>query len=193
MNQRPVVARVKQKTDPHTSRAPSPAPRNRSADRSSERRLNITELERSASSSGPPPLPIPGDGAPSTEVSEEGGVLSGMGSEKVGKMFAIGAGSGFLAGVFGVGGGILTVPSVSLATDLGHKEVRSRVSGLGTRTPREGGKETNRIQTLLNQPKTCQTINNSKPNQANIGQGETKQKKTKPNQTKRKETKRKRV
>ena len=39
-------------------------------------------------------------------------------------MFAIGAGSGFLAGIFGVGGGILTVPSISLATDLGHKEVR---------------------------------------------------------------------
>ncbi|CAM9461150.1 unnamed protein product [Scytosiphon promiscuus] len=43
--------------------------------------------------------------------------------ENVAKMFAIGAGSGFLAGVFGVGGGILTVPSISLATDLSHKEV----------------------------------------------------------------------
>lgn len=44
-------------------------------------------------------------------------------SGKVVKMFAIGLGSGFLAGVFGVGGGVITVPALSLATDLGHKEV----------------------------------------------------------------------
>ena len=45
-------------------------------------------------------------------------------SDKVVKMFAIGLGSGFLAGVFGVGGGVVTVPALSLATDLGHKQVR---------------------------------------------------------------------
>lgn len=44
-------------------------------------------------------------------------------SGKVVRMFAIGLGSGFLAGVFGVGGGVVTVPALSLATDLGHKEV----------------------------------------------------------------------
>lgn len=43
--------------------------------------------------------------------------------EKLPRMFAIGIGSGFLAGVFGVGGGVVTVPAISLATDLGHKEV----------------------------------------------------------------------
>lgn len=52
----------------------------------------------------------------------EGGVF-GATSGKVVKMFAIGLGSGFLAGVFGVGGGVVTVPALSLATDLGHKEV----------------------------------------------------------------------
>lgn len=57
---------------------------------------------------------------------------------KVVKMFAIGAGSGFLAGVFGVGGGILTVPSISLATDLGHKEVR-RGQGAPHRDGASGG------------------------------------------------------
>lgn len=60
------------------------------------------------------------EGAPSDA---QQGHPSASGSEKVVKMFAIGAGSGFLAGVFGVGGGILTVPSISLATDLNHKEV----------------------------------------------------------------------
>ncbi|CAN0270287.1 unnamed protein product [Ectocarpus fasciculatus] len=49
--------------------------------------------------------------------------VPGVSSERVTTMLAIGAGSGFLAGVFGVGGGVLTVPSVSLATDLGHKKV----------------------------------------------------------------------
>ncbi|CAN0168041.1 unnamed protein product [Ectocarpus fasciculatus] len=49
--------------------------------------------------------------------------VSRVSSERVTTMLAIGAGSGFLAGVFGVGGGVLTVPSVSLATDLGHKKV----------------------------------------------------------------------
>lgn len=39
------------------------------------------------------------------------------------KMSAIGLGSGFLAGVFGVGGGVVTVPAISLTTDLSHKEV----------------------------------------------------------------------
>lgn len=46
--------------------------------------------------------------------------------EKLPRMLAIGIGSGFLAGVFGVGGGVVTVPAISLATDLGHKEVWSR-------------------------------------------------------------------
>ncbi|CAN0289064.1 unnamed protein product [Ectocarpus sp. 12 AP-2014] len=49
--------------------------------------------------------------------------VPGVSSERVTTMLAIGAGSGFLAGIFGVGGGVLTVPSVSLATDLGHKKV----------------------------------------------------------------------
>lgn len=47
---------------------------------------------------------------------------------KVLRMSAIGLGSGFLAGVFGVGGGVVTVPALSLATDLSHKEVRLTVN-----------------------------------------------------------------
>ena len=49
--------------------------------------------------------------------------------QKLPKMFTIGLGSGFLAGVFGVGGGVVTVPAISLATDLGHKEVCVCVCG----------------------------------------------------------------
>ncbi|CAM9222789.1 unnamed protein product, partial [Pylaiella littoralis] len=86
-------------------------------------------VEPSNSSSVPtvsPVTPLPGGGGGGI-ISEAGGgdgTLSDFpGSGKVVKMFAIGAGSGFLAGVFGVGGGILTVPAISLATDLGHKEV----------------------------------------------------------------------
>ncbi|CAM9218806.1 unnamed protein product [Discosporangium mesarthrocarpum] len=41
----------------------------------------------------------------------------------VGKMSCIGLGSGLLAGMFGIGGGVLTVPAISYSTDLGHKEV----------------------------------------------------------------------
>lgn len=61
-----------------------------------------------------------------TEAGGEGTSPSvpGVSSERVTTMLAIGAGSGFLAGAFGVGGGVLTVPSVSLATDLGHKKVK---------------------------------------------------------------------
>ena len=50
--------------------------------------------------------------------------MLGPTSVKMARMFAIGLGSGFLAGVFGVGGGVVTVPALSLATDLSHKEVR---------------------------------------------------------------------
>ncbi|KAG5192654.1 sulfite exporter TauE/SafE-domain-containing protein, partial [Tribonema minus] len=38
------------------------------------------------------------------------------------RMAAIGACSGFLAGIFGVGGGAVTVPAISLCTDFTHKE-----------------------------------------------------------------------
>ena len=54
---------------------------------------------------------------------QDGGMVGPTSGKKVVRMFAIGLGSGFLAGVFGVGGGVVTVPALSLATDLGHKEV----------------------------------------------------------------------
>lgn len=47
------------------------------------------------------------------------------GVERIVKIGGIGLGSGFLAGVFGVGGGVVTVPAMSLATDLDHKKVVS--------------------------------------------------------------------
>jgi len=37
---------------------------------------------------------------------------------KAGKMFAVGSIAGFLSGMFGVGGGALTVPAIALSTDL---------------------------------------------------------------------------
>ena len=39
------------------------------------------------------------------------------------KMLAIGGASGFMAGMFGVGGGALTVPAIALSTDLGQHAV----------------------------------------------------------------------
>ncbi|CAN0180194.1 unnamed protein product, partial [Ectocarpus sp. 4 AP-2014] len=80
----------------------------RSGDRSSEEAADLLD----------------GGGLLPTEAGGEGTSPSvpGVSTERVTTMLAIGAGSGFLAGVFGVGGGVLTVPSVSLATDLGHKK-----------------------------------------------------------------------
>lgn len=58
-------------------------------------------------------------------IREDGGVMPGLAGAL--RMCGIGLGSGFLAGVFGVGGGVVTVPAISLATDLSHKEVGTSV------------------------------------------------------------------
>ncbi|CAM9661364.1 unnamed protein product [Ectocarpus sp. 12 AP-2014] len=91
-------------------------------DRSQERHEERSEHRTSEEATGL----LDGEGLLPTEAGGERTTTSvpGASSERVTTMLAIGAGSGFLAGVFGVGGGVLTVPSVSLATDLGHKKVK---------------------------------------------------------------------
>ncbi|CAM9462111.1 unnamed protein product, partial [Choristocarpus tenellus] len=70
------------------------------------------------------------DGAPGViEVSPLATVLTSESSleltlKHITRMGTIGLGSGLLAGMFGIGGGVVTVPAITFATDLGHKEVR---------------------------------------------------------------------
>lgn len=82
------------------------------------------EDEPKSSSSSSAVRDVKGVALPETkEGLREGGGKDLNWGEKLPRMFAIGIGSGFLAGVFGVGGGVVTVPAISLATDMGHKEV----------------------------------------------------------------------
>ena len=49
--------------------------------------------------------------------------LEGIDWKQFATMAAVGGMSGFVAGVFGIGGGTLTVPAIALTTDLTHHEI----------------------------------------------------------------------
>lgn len=111
-----------EKSPPRKASSASPATARSAAEDTPEARGRILAVGR-PSMAGPQghtsPSDEEGDGLAVGDA-KEGPSSSGL--KKVLKMFAIGLGSGFLAGVFGVGGGVVTVPAISLATDLSHKE-----------------------------------------------------------------------